>query len=509
MKKVLSILCSLFILISSVFIVNVFATDPKVSIIIPVYNTPPNLLKDCLNSAKNQTLKEIEIICVDDGSTDGSGKILDEYAKSDTRFVVVHQENGGCAVARNKALDLARGEYVQFLDSDDTIDPNMSEKCYNKAKKCDADVIKCGWHNNCLKNRAFKSDMPDDLIYDVSSTFDYGFMHVIWNGIWKRKFLTDNNLRFDETQFARTDASFSMTCGLYANKIVGIAEKLYNYKQYSKPNSICGVCEKNGDIDYRCGMYRFIFKHIKAIDNDVVTKCFVKWFLKFAVKHADKLAVQKITSEILQNISINEFDATEKIIMWRANPQSSANKKPIEDGIYTISSKLDPNVCLDINHGSKDDKANLQLWQRNETNAQKFKVQYNSDGYYTIKAMCSGKFIAVSDAGNENEYWANIWQYGGNGTDAQKWFIVPDGEGYCVFFSKCNDLCMDVNEAKAINYANIHCLSFQCVDSQRFKLEKCEDKPNRTRKPAGKPRPNKPVKIKKNAGKPGDSEKSA
>ncbi|MDR2409276.1 MAG: glycosyltransferase, partial [Bacteroidales bacterium] len=99
---------------------------PKVSIIIPVYNVE-KYLAECLDSAIGQTLRDIEIICVDDGSTDHSPEILDEYVKKDSRITVLHQSNGGPSKARNTGIDIATGEYILFLDSDDTIKPTLCE----------------------------------------------------------------------------------------------------------------------------------------------------------------------------------------------------------------------------------------------------------------------------------------------------------------------------------------------------------------------------------------------
>ena len=113
---------------------------PKVSIIVPVYNTEP-WLRECMDSLVNQTLKEIEIICVDDGSPDNCGKILDEYAKKDTRIIVIHQKNQGVSAARNAGLDVASGEYITFVDSDDYVDLNTYEKMYNLAKKDEIDIL--------------------------------------------------------------------------------------------------------------------------------------------------------------------------------------------------------------------------------------------------------------------------------------------------------------------------------------------------------------------------------
>lgn len=100
----------------------------KVSIIVPVYNVE-KYLKRCLDSLVNQTLKDIEIICVNDGSTDGSLAILDEYVRNDDRIVVINQENSGQSVARNRGIDVAKGEYIGFVDSDDWVSEDYLKSC--------------------------------------------------------------------------------------------------------------------------------------------------------------------------------------------------------------------------------------------------------------------------------------------------------------------------------------------------------------------------------------------
>lgn len=116
-----------------------------ISIIVPVYNTEKYIRK-CLDSIVNQTLFDIEIICIDDGSTDDSCSILEEYAKKDTRIKVFHKENAGLVAARKTGLKLATGEYVGFVDSDDWIEMNMYEKLYDLASQCDADLVTCGYY---------------------------------------------------------------------------------------------------------------------------------------------------------------------------------------------------------------------------------------------------------------------------------------------------------------------------------------------------------------------------
>lgn len=116
----------------------------KVSVTIPVYNTS-NYLRKCLDSLLAQTLKEIEFIVIDDGSTDESGKICDEYGKKDSRFKIIHKSNGGSASARQAGLNMASGDYIIVCDSDDWVEPDMYEKLYVKAAAMDADIVTCGY----------------------------------------------------------------------------------------------------------------------------------------------------------------------------------------------------------------------------------------------------------------------------------------------------------------------------------------------------------------------------
>ena len=477
-QKLMSMMLTAILFLSTISF-EVFAADPKVSITIPVYNTPENLLRNCLESAKNQTLKDIEIICVDDGSTDGSGKILDEYAKSDPRFVVVHTENAGWPTARNKALDLARGEYVQFLDSDDTIDPTMSEKCYNKAKEHDADIVKCGFSSDHMWAKSLnKNEVLVGPVFDFGGSC--GEPCVIWRGIWRRIFSNGDKIYFYCKARRFADVSFTFMYYPKANKVVSFSDKLYHYSN-KNINSLVKTHPHKISIQSVIENVNFIqnnWNNSGYFSKDGAKIRFLKLVLSnFTFGRMPKDCLKNcLNSELISDRVMNQLTVKERIrlksvlLIADSKPQ-----KTLDDGIYTISSKLDPNKCLDIDHSSKDDKANLQLWQKNGTDAQKFKIQYHSDGYYTIEAICSGKFIDVSSSGKQNR--TNIWQYSGNGTDAQKWFIVPDGEGYYCFLPKCNNLCMDVSNSKTNDGTNIRCWSLNGSDAQRFKLEKCEDKP--------------------------------
>ena len=172
-------------------------TSPKVSIIIPVFNSE-DLLKDCLNSVKNQTLVDIEIICIDDGSTDNSFKILEGFSKDDNRFKVIHQKNAGAGFSRNVALEKVSGEYILFLDSDDWIENDTCEKLYNQAIKLDSDLVLFDAVRHLPNNQSMDliHFFGDESNINFSSlSFDYKFIKdkvlnayfgVIWSKFYKK-----------------------------------------------------------------------------------------------------------------------------------------------------------------------------------------------------------------------------------------------------------------------------------------------------------------------------------
>lgn len=144
----------------------------KVSIIIPVYNAE-KYLEECLESIMVQTLKDIEVICVNDGSTDKSGQILNEYAKKNSRIKVIHKENGGVVSARNVGYDVATGKYIGFVDSDDWVEPEMYEKLYEIAEREGVDLVTSGYfmegnyttlHLDTLEAGVYKKDKYNSLL---------------------------------------------------------------------------------------------------------------------------------------------------------------------------------------------------------------------------------------------------------------------------------------------------------------------------------------------------------
>ena len=163
----------------------------NVSVIVPVYNMEKYLGR-CLDSLLNQTLEGIEIVAVDDGSTDSSPEILKSYADLHTKIICVRKENGGLSDARNYGFQFASGEYVGYLDSDDFADPEMFEIMYCKARESDADIVECNLHHTFA---GYEDTETMVKYYDPKELLCYG-RHIVWNKIYRRSWLVATNVRF-------------------------------------------------------------------------------------------------------------------------------------------------------------------------------------------------------------------------------------------------------------------------------------------------------------------------
>lgn len=187
----------------------------KISIIIPIYNVREYLAK-CIESVINQTYQDIEIICVDDGSTDGSYEICEYYKKKDSRIKVVHKINEGIVSARQTGLKIANGEYVGFVDGDDWIDEKMYESMIRNMEKSNVDMVETGvidsynsftekerkykLKEGIYKSEKFKKNILNNLIYD-GKFYNYGVVSVyLWNKLFKRKYITECYMKLDYKQ---------------------------------------------------------------------------------------------------------------------------------------------------------------------------------------------------------------------------------------------------------------------------------------------------------------------
>jgi glycosyltransferase involved in cell wall biosynthesis len=218
---------------------------PKISVIIPVYNVE-KYLSQCLDSVINQTFKDFECICVNDGSTDNSLTILQEYSNKDNRIKIINQKNSGSSIARNKALRQSIGQYIAFIDSDDFVSNDYLEKLITVAEKENSNIVYCRHKMYYpLDNRYENGPNREKLI---KLFFEYSkskgenkqikyILDIVENSrsicmkLYKSEVIKNNNIYFFENIFAEMDYSFNILINLYSRKISLLDEELYYYRK--------------------------------------------------------------------------------------------------------------------------------------------------------------------------------------------------------------------------------------------------------------------------------------
>ena len=249
----------------------------RVSVVVPIYGVE-KYIKQCLDSILAQTLKDIEVILVDDGSPDRSGEIADEYALKDSRIKVIHQANQGYGVAVNVGLDLAQGEYVAIVEPDDYIEPDMYEKLYNQITKFDADLCKASFYkyNSQAKNKEQENeiwkydvqnieDFPCDRTFTIKEFPKLLIFHAsVWSILYKKEFLRLNNIRFNNTQSSSyQDFPFITEVLCKAKKICVLQDYLYHWRLEENQNS---STSSNGEkllmMPMQCENAKIIIKNL-------------------------------------------------------------------------------------------------------------------------------------------------------------------------------------------------------------------------------------------------------
>ena len=308
---------------------------PKISIIIPVYNVAEYLPK-CLDSILTQTLSDIEIICINDGSTDNSGDILQNYATKDNRIKIIKQNNQGISAARNAGLKIVQSEYVMFVDSDDYIAPDMAEKLYRTMETDKPDVVICS--AECV-NLLPKDASPDVIewqswlqpwfdeyvkptgIYDVPKTIKHEFISVVWNKLYKTDIIKNYKIEFP-LGLIEEDEYWLWAYMIHCKKYEFINERLYFYVQRS--GSI--MTTRNGNdkvldiLEIELRIYELVKKYAKIEDYQEIL---ADWYIK-------------TVKEILEYRKPQNLDALlEKIADYMQN----YNSLPSLKSFYQIVSK--------------------------------------------------------------------------------------------------------------------------------------------------------------------------
>lgn len=223
---------------------------PSVSIIVPVYKVE-KYLKRCVDSILSQTYADFELILVDDGSPDNCPMMCDEYSRINKRIFVIHKENGGLSSARNAGLDIAKGKYVLFVDSDDYIKPNLLESCVNKIKETDYDAVRFGYDKIDVNFKLIKTRFPNKKMYHFETgeekmrflcddLLTYSIPFTSWSCLYKNEIIKKHHLRFvSERIIYSEDTFFSTLYTFNSSNCVAIDESLYVYQD--NQNSLMGT----------------------------------------------------------------------------------------------------------------------------------------------------------------------------------------------------------------------------------------------------------------------------
>lgn len=244
---------------------------PKVSVIVPIYNVEPYLQR-CVNSILCQTLGDIEIILVDDGSTDNSSSLCDDYAKADSRVTLIRQKNAGLSGARNAGLDIITGEFVSFIDGDDAVLPDMLETTLDEALRCNADAVMCNIEmiadKGSLLLYAPQNERIDLAHFDFSLYFnDYiskkRLGYNVCCMLYRASILNDRKLRFSTKMSFAEDIPFNL-CFLAAAKSIKTLDKPF-YLYYRRPGSLTTVPRTDYFEKYSL-MMKIFFDFVKSGD---------------------------------------------------------------------------------------------------------------------------------------------------------------------------------------------------------------------------------------------------
>lgn len=249
----------------------------KVSIVVPIYNVE-KYLRQCLDSVVNQTLKDIEVICVNDGSKDSSLDIIMEYVNKDSRVKVIDKENSGYGHSMNCGFDMASGEYIGIVESDDYAEPDMFEKLYSCAKENDLDACKSGFFYYFSVPEERNTPAPIASVVMCKNVFCpttdfkslreqiefFNIKPTIWSAIYKKDFIRENNIRFNETPGASfQDASFNFKVWALAKRVRLMEECFLHYRQDNENSSVNSSGKVYCVCDEYAEMERFLDEHLE------------------------------------------------------------------------------------------------------------------------------------------------------------------------------------------------------------------------------------------------------
>ena len=274
----------------------------KISVLVPIYNVE-KYLPECLDSLIAQTLKDIEIICINDGSTDSSLQIIKRYAKKDSRIIVINKKNSGYGDSMNQGLAKATGEYIAIVESDDYIDEDACENLYKLAKKHNADIVRANYyHHTDAGDEVHYAIKGQRLDYPMNIDEDPAILYeapAIWSAIYRRDFLKKNHIEFLPTPGASyQDTGFNMKALCSAERIV-YTDKAYLHYRTDNSNSSVKSRDK---MDYVLKEYTEIENYLGKIDASEKIKGIAQ-AAKFGAFHWNLLRLPRsLALEFLQRV---------------------------------------------------------------------------------------------------------------------------------------------------------------------------------------------------------------
>lgn len=298
----------------------------NVSVIIPVYNNQ-TFIYDCLQSVINQSLKNIEIICVNDGSTDLTLSILNDFSKKDSRIIVLNQNNNGPGFSRNRAARIAKGKYLYFMDSDDTIDVDCLERLFLVSEKYNSDICLVGVnaYDEISKsyvsylNFSTKKYKKDTLIKKNSLHKELFYKFAPFFLFYRKDFFINNNLSFNENYLLGEDVLCSINAKVKANKFAVCNSDLYHYRINTASSITSNINNKKIDdlFSYLTDMYCFLTKNklwadYKKYYFDYISKTLKAYYMDYTDK-TYFLSKLVLYNKSLRNIVNDQYIPTDII----------------------------------------------------------------------------------------------------------------------------------------------------------------------------------------------------
>lgn len=275
--------------------------EELITIIVPIYNAE-NYLDRCIKSILEQTYKNIELILINDGSTDGSSKICKKYQNTNNNIVFIDKPNEGVSKTRNVGLKHAKGDYIGFVDADDYIEKNMYSELYNNMKKYESDLSICNYsqNNNIELKNVFSNQEALEYLFDKKY-----FRGFLWNKLYKKSIIKDNNINLDDDIFICEDLLFNYKYIKYCKNVSYIDLKLYNY-----------------EINNASALH-------KKLDNKYLT-----------IAQAFEKIIQEANNENLQTVEISYFKILGDLIYRNSILKNKIDIKNIIDRRKEVFSKI-------------------------------------------------------------------------------------------------------------------------------------------------------------------------